>query len=149
MKSSELQTQFYQQTKTEAVNSQGEFDIDYVAWLENKITLGEFIEQPTDDDIQSAKEKAKNFLKASSPNDILGYRADLKKYNLYNSTIYSMARFALSFTKLSVSPKSESVTRDKEELKNKLKELAKTFVSPEVEEDLVKDIMRLLGEVNK
>jgi hypothetical protein len=37
----ELQAQFYKETETEVVNSQGEFDIDYVQWLEEKIISGE------------------------------------------------------------------------------------------------------------
>lgn len=33
----ELQTQFEKQTGTKVINSQGEFDIDYVLWLEAKV----------------------------------------------------------------------------------------------------------------
>lgn len=33
----ELQVQFEKQTGTKVINSDGEFDIDYVAWLEEKV----------------------------------------------------------------------------------------------------------------
>lgn len=33
----ELQTQFEEETGVKVINSQGEFDIDYVAWLEEKV----------------------------------------------------------------------------------------------------------------
>ncbi len=33
----EIQLEFYKKTGTDVVNSQGEFDIDYVQWLEEKI----------------------------------------------------------------------------------------------------------------
>lgn len=36
MTTTELQTSFYKETGAEVVNSQGEFDIDYVQWLEKK-----------------------------------------------------------------------------------------------------------------
>lgn len=39
MKSTELQTQFYKEKGIEAFNSQGEPDIDYVQWLEEKVVL--------------------------------------------------------------------------------------------------------------
>jgi molybdopterin converting factor small subunit len=38
MKPTELQTLFYKETGIECVNSQGEFDIDYVSWLEKKLS---------------------------------------------------------------------------------------------------------------
>lgn len=34
----DLKEQFYNETGTKAINSQGEPDIDYVAWLESKVT---------------------------------------------------------------------------------------------------------------
>ncbi len=37
MKAEDLKQQFYNESGTEWVNSQGEPDIDYVQWLENKI----------------------------------------------------------------------------------------------------------------
>ena len=33
----DLQKKYNIQTKEDAINSQGEFDIDYVAWLENLV----------------------------------------------------------------------------------------------------------------
>lgn len=41
----ELQTNFYKETKTECVNSQGEFDIYYVQWLEDKVLQNQSLEQ--------------------------------------------------------------------------------------------------------
>lgn len=40
----ELQTGFFKETGIEAVNSQGEFDVDYVQWLEAKIIFKSHIE---------------------------------------------------------------------------------------------------------
>lgn len=39
MKSTELQTQFYKENGIEAFNSQGEPDIEYVQWIEDKLAL--------------------------------------------------------------------------------------------------------------
>jgi len=37
MTRTELQSEFYKETGTEVVNSQGEFDIDYVQWIERQV----------------------------------------------------------------------------------------------------------------
>ncbi len=46
MKREELQVLFYIETRTECINSQGEFDIDYVKWLENKVIADLEIKEP-------------------------------------------------------------------------------------------------------
>jgi len=52
METSELQTQFFKETNTECINSLGDFDFDYVEWLQNKT-------KHLQDDLEKAKEKAK------------------------------------------------------------------------------------------
>lgn len=42
MTRTELQLKFFKETGTELVNSQGEIDIDYVSWLEDKVISAQF-----------------------------------------------------------------------------------------------------------
>lgn len=57
----ELQTQFYKETGMDCVNSQGEFDIDYVAWLEDEALSSPPIEkhEPKGFEEWSAKQEIK------------------------------------------------------------------------------------------